>query len=178
MTDYTFEQYLDYDQTSLSKNEFVRGDIKAMPGGTLKHGLLTNRLSSSFNPCADQNDYLITSPDVRLYIPICKLSAYPDMMIFCDPPKFYEDKRDVLLNPAIVGEVLSKSTERYDRETKFPCYITVPSVSTVILVNQDIQRIEVYRRETEWEMESYDTGDLKVKDCTVNVERIYRNTDF
>lgn len=178
MTDYTFEQYLDYDRSNLLKSEFLRGDIKAMPGGTLRHGVLTTQIGTLLANGAGHRGCIITSPDVRFYIPLCQLSAYPDMMMLCSRPEFYEGKKDVVLNPTVVAEVLSPSTERYDRDVKFPCYVTVPSVSTVLLVGQENQAIQVYRRATNWQEENYTTGTFKVEGCTIALEAVYRNTDF
>ncbi len=100
------------------------------------------------------------------------------MMMICDPPQFYEEKQDVLLNPNVIVEVLSSSTEAYDREVKFPCYVTLPSVHTILLVEQKRQCVEVYRKDSEWGKEEYETGNFTVEDCTVNVEKVYRNTNF
>ncbi|MCC5944730.1 MAG: Uma2 family endonuclease [Bernardetiaceae bacterium] len=176
---HTFEDYLRYDRSNLLKSEYRKGNIYAMPGGTFKHSLLTSRLANAFyNSCADAQGCLIASPDMRLYIPNCQLSAYPDMMVVCDKPEFYEGKKDVLLNPRIVAEVLSKSTEMYDRQTKMPCYFTIPTTDFVLMIAQDHQEIEVYRRSTNWQKESYLEGDIQIDGCTINVDFVYKNTDF
>ena len=177
-TQYTFEDYLSYDRSNLLRSEFKQGKIYALPGGTSRHNLLTNRLGMAFFPCAEKQNCLVYGSDMRLYIPDCQLSAYPDMMVVCDTPAFYEDKKDILLNPRIVAEVLSASTAMYDRKTKMPCYFTIPTTQVVILVAQDHQEIEVYRRASDWEKESYYTGDIEIDGCTINVEFVYKNTDF
>ncbi len=178
-TQHTFEDYLRYDRSNLLKSEYRKGEIYAMPGGTFKHSLLTSRLANAFyNACAEQKACLIASPDMRLYIPDCQLSAYPDMMVVCGKPEFYGDKKDTLLNPRIIAEVLSASTERYDRQTKMPCYFTIPTTEVVILLAQDTQEMEVYRRENDWQKEAYLGGDVLIDACTINIDFVYKNTDF
>lgn len=145
---YTVEEYFDLEAAAVDKHEFHDGQIVAMAGGTLRHsqiclnvgGELRNRLKGK--PCqAVESNTRVAAPR-RHY-------QYPDVSVFCGPPEFDPaDKRGTtLLNPTAVIEVLSESTQAYDRGAKFDRYRDVATLREYVLVSSDEPRVEVFLRQ-------------------------------
>jgi Uma2 family endonuclease len=103
--------------------------------------------------------------------------VYPDVTVVCGEPRFRDDEQDVLLNPTLVVEVLSESTERFDRGDKFAGYRSVDSVRQVVLVSQHVRRVEVYTRADagRWMMEEAIAGVVRLEaiDCEVALDEVY-----
>jgi len=145
---YTVEQYLDLERNSLEgKCEFVDGQIFAMAGASREHNLigvnivreLSNQLKG--RPCeAYANDMRVKAAEAKGY-------HYPDIAVVCGKPEFEDGQMDTLLNPAVLVEILSSSTEAYDRGDKFAGYRKIHSVQEYILVSQDKPLIERYVRQ-------------------------------
>lgn len=178
MREFTLQEYFIFQELSDYKSEFFQGEILAMPGSSHKHNVITSRIGSILDQCslAKETNCWIYLHDMQLHVKLCRLTCYPDIMACCGSPEFLEGKENlVLMNPTIVGEVLSPSTAKYDRENKLPCYLTIPSVEIVFLAHQDEQKIEIYRKKNGWEPEIYTTGFCNLMDCEVDIERVYRN---
>ncbi|MEI7866726.1 MAG: Uma2 family endonuclease [Candidatus Methylumidiphilus sp.] len=166
---YTVEQYLDLERNSLEgKCEFVDGQIFAMAGASREHNLigvnivreLSNQLKG--RPCeAYANDMRVKAAEAKGY-------HYPDIAVVCGKPEFEDGQMDTLLNPAVLVEILSSSTEAYDRGDKFSGYRKIHSLREYILVSQDKPLIERYIRQGDaWVLT--ETSGL---DGVVNVETI------
>lgn len=138
----TGAEYLEIERAAEFRSELVEGEMVAMSGGSFEQstvisnlvGELRNRLKG--RPC----------PDLRVFAPESNLYTYPDVVVVCGQPQFLDDRRDTLLNPTLLAEVLSPSTERYDRGRKFAHYREIPSLTEYLLVAQDEPRIESYVR--------------------------------
>jgi Uma2 family endonuclease len=87
--------------------------------------------------------------DMRILVPACRAYFYPDVVLTCAEPVFQDEEQDTILNPTVLIEILSKSTEKLDRERKFDCYRLLPTLTTYVLVSQEQARIEVYQRDGE-----------------------------
>lgn len=178
LRNFTLDEYFAFNTQSPFKNEYFQGEILVMPGSSDNHNVITTRIASAFDQCIEQKDsdcYVYTH-DMQLHVPVFRLTVYPDLMIRCGEATYLEGKEKlILLNPTIIGEVLSNSTEKYDREHKLPCYMTIPSVEVVFLASQKEKRIEVFRRINQWDTEIYE-GDtvLEIMECTLDMQRIYR----
>jgi Uma2 family endonuclease len=143
----TPEQYLDAERSAEFRHEYYNGHVYAMSGGSYRHGQiigsltteLTNRLKS--RPCS------VVPNDLRLRVSPDGLYTYPDVVVICGDPGFTDDRHDTLLNPALIVEVLSPSTEAYDRGFKSAQYRTVESLEEYALVSQSEPRVEVFRRQ-------------------------------
>jgi Uma2 family endonuclease len=178
LRNFTLEEYFDFNAQSPFKNEYFQGEILAMPGATDNHNVITTRIASALDQCIEEKDrdcYVYTH-DMQLHIPVCRLTVYPDLMVRCGQAEYLEGKENlILLNPVIIGEVLSSSTEKYDREHKLPCYMTIPSVEIVFLASQKEKKIEVFRKVNKWDREVYEADNtLIINECMLDLQRIYK----
>ncbi|EIC21102.1 hypothetical protein Thi970DRAFT_04789 [Thiorhodovibrio frisius] len=168
------EDYLAGEPCSEIRHEYIDGQVYAMAGASRAHGLILNAFAFALTPAARlKNCQLFTSDmKVRLEIDGKTLFYYPDLLLSCDP----EDREsDFCQLPCLIAEVLSESTERIDRREKLLAYQTLPSLLEYLLVAQDGERVEVYRRKNDWRAECYDNGDIWL-DClatAVPVAEIY-----
>ncbi len=157
----TYAEYLAAERSAEVKHEFLDGEIYAMSGGRPEHGLLAgNMIRLLGNHLLDRPSVVYTS-DVRVRIEAVNVGTYPDVSVVCGPVVPAVDDSDAITNPVLLVEVLSDSTERYDRGEKFGFYQRIPSLLEYVLVSQHRQRVEVYRR-TEgkhWDYAEYEAGD-------------------
>jgi len=140
------EEYLKIERAAPFKSEFFDGIMYAMPGVSLAHWLITSNLSGELRIALRTQPCLVGTSDLRLRVSPSGLYAYPDVMVVCDQPVFADATTDMLLNPLLVVEVLSPSTEAYDRGLKFQQYRQVSSLLEYALASQGEPRLEVFRR--------------------------------
>lgn len=157
----TPEEYLKRERESEYKSEYLNGEIFAMTGASRKHNLITTNLSSSLNQQLKQKPCEVYSVDMRVKMIASGLYTYPDVIVVCGEPKFEDAYVDTLLNPTVLIEVLSQSTERYDRMAKTSYYRTVDSLSEHLLVGQDEIRLEQYVRQPNGEWLGFDYRSLE-----------------
>jgi len=142
----TPEEYLEIERRAEYKSEYYRGEMFAMAGARAAHNLvnsnslreLSNQLRSG--PCQ------VYSSDMRVHIPATGLYTYPDLVAACDKPQFIDDEFDTLLNPLVIGEVVSPSTEVYDRTEKFEHYQTIPSLMEYLLLSSERMHADLFTR--------------------------------
>ncbi|HWL86657.1 MAG TPA: Uma2 family endonuclease [Polyangiaceae bacterium] len=176
----SYEDYLAAEQDSPVKHEWLDGVVYAMGGGTLEHSRLAANMTSILR-AALAGECVVYTSDASLYIQATQLSTYPDLSVTCGPVEVHRGKRGVgeaILNPTLVVEVLSDSTESYDRGEKFAHYIRIPSLREYVLVSQDEPRIEVYRRPKRghWHHDVARAGEtLELHGRTISVDDIYRS---
>jgi Uma2 family endonuclease len=145
ITKVSAEEYLALDRAAEFRSEFLEGEMIAMSGGSLRHSGLQVNLAGEFrdalrgSPCRAFNSDLRVRVSPRMY-------AYPDLTIACGKPELSDERQDVLLNPRVIVEVLSPSTEYYDRGVKFRRYREIESLTDYILIDQDQMRIEQFTR--------------------------------
>jgi Uma2 family endonuclease len=147
------EEYLAGERTAQEKHEWYQGECFAMAGGTRWHNLLAGRVYAAFmqhlagDPCTP---YMA---DFRLHIEAHQHYVYPDVMVICDDAAYLAD--DMVNDAAIIIEVLSRSTESYDRGRKFLHYQSLPSLQEYVLISQDKVQVEIYCRKSSarWEYE-------------------------
>jgi Uma2 family endonuclease len=157
-----------------------QGEIVAMAGAQPAHNLLVARLGGLLNLCLDSTDCFVFASDQLVFTPDCAKYHYPDLSIACKKPEFekHANGLDALLNPSIIIEVLSGSTEGYDRGEKFRCFRTLPSLEQYVLVNSSDKGIETFTKQDEkhWLMTSARDSDEKVTigSCEFTVGEIYR----
>jgi Uma2 family endonuclease len=138
---YTQEEYLELEESGDTKFEFFDGEVFAMAGGTPDHSLIAANLIRQFgNALAPQGCYVFTS-DLRLKVEASGLCTHSDVTVLCGPGR-YEGR--LLLNPTLIVEVLSKSTEGYDRGGKFDHYRTIKSLQTVEVMGSGPERAQNY----------------------------------
>ncbi len=174
----TEQEYLEFERSSPEKHEYADGEIFAMSGGTFEHSTVTaNILGEARNALPNRRCRVLDS-NMRVNVPITGRYVYPDALIFCGRPEFTDETRDTLVNPRLIVEVLSDSTEAYDRGDKFAGYRSIPSFQEYVLASQKEPRIEVFTRQPDgsWTLRIYGPGErvvLASVECTIEVDRIY-----
>lgn len=176
------EDYLTQERSAEFKSEYYNGSVYAMAGASRKHNQITSNLvvilggQLASKPCgvyANDMKVRTLTADTNKY-------SYPDVVVTCGDEKFEGEKDEVLLNPQIIVEVLSDSTEAYDRGLKFFHYQQIPSLQDYLLISQKDIRIEHYQRrsDNQWIYSEYHTPDdvltLSHIDCTLSVAEVYR----
>jgi Uma2 family endonuclease len=146
------EEYLEAERRAETKHEYLDGQVFAMSGASLQHNLIVGNLVGCLHAQIAGRDCVALPSDMRLRVPASRYYTYPDVTVVCGKPQLDDEHRDILLNPTMLVEVLSDSTERYDRGRKAKHYRRIESLEEYLLVAQHEPRIEQYRRqgEREW----------------------------
>ena len=143
----SFEEYLALEEKAIYKNEFYQGQILAMSGGTLSHERITMNVRTHLRMGLLGKDCEVLGDGLLFRTGLDGLAAYPDALVFCGHMKLEDHRSLVALNPEIVIEVLSPSTEAYDRGTKAREYWQCPSIQQYFLISQDQPLVEIQRRQ-------------------------------
>ncbi|NJN63120.1 MAG: Uma2 family endonuclease [Coleofasciculaceae cyanobacterium RL_1_1] len=148
----TAEDYLTAEVQSDMRNEYRNGEIIPMTGGTPAHNELISTLIFLLKSALRKQPYSIFVTDQRLWIPDRNIYTYPDVMVTPRPAELMPNRKDTVMNPLLLVEVLSASTEGYDRGDKFAAYRTIPTVQEYVLIAQDQPLVEQYvkQSESEW----------------------------
>lgn len=166
---YTPEQYLDIDRQSIIKHAYFEGEVFAMTGASRKHNIITANVTATLNPQLKGRQCEVYASDMRVKISATGLYTYPDVVVVCGTPIFEDKEIDTLINPTVIVEVLSKSTEGYDRGEKFGHYRKLDSLSEYLLISQDRFHIEHYARQPDNQWLLSETDDLA---ATINLPAI------
>ena len=142
----TEEDYLKMERVSPFKNEYYRGQIHAMAGATYRHSKIVSNLVNQIIPRIKKSGCSAFFSDLRIHVPNPPFYAYPDMVILCGKPQFSDEVADTIENPTVIIEVLSKSTENYDKSVKFGLYRFNRSFKEYILVHQDTPKVECFKK--------------------------------
>jgi Uma2 family endonuclease len=180
----TPEEYLAQERLADFKSEYLRGEVFAMAGATWDHTLVKDNLArETGNQLNDGPCHVLTS-DMRVRVDATGLYTYPDIAIVCEEPRFEDQVLDTLLNPRALVEVLSESTEKYDRGAKFGHYRQIPSLQEFVLVAQDQPLLERYVRQADnsWLLTVFSdpSGEFAFASIPVRVPlaKIYRGVKF
>lgn len=175
----TPEAYLAAENDGLVRHEFVDGMVYAMSGASDRHGLVSLTMASALlarvaAPCqvfmVDMKLRVEEAGSIKFY--------YPDILVSCaadDRASHYREK------PVLIVEVLSPSTDRIDRFEKFAAYKTIPTLKEYVLANQDVPRVDIFRRRTDWHNEAYLLGSsfrLESVDLEMSVDDVYARVQF
>jgi Uma2 family endonuclease len=144
---WTTEEYLAFEHTSQERHEFVAGEVYLMTGASENHNLIVANIIIAVGIQLRNRPCKLYPSDMLIEIAATGDYHYPDISIVCEPAMIKREKQEILLNPTVIIEVLSPSTEQYDRGKKFHNYLTIDSLQEYILVSQDMARIECYRRQ-------------------------------
>lgn len=176
---YTAEEYLELESAAEFRSEYHDGEIIPMPGGSPDHNQITGNFYASLNFAFRGQPYRVFMADLRLWIPDYRLFTYPDVMIVQEPLELLTGRRDTITNPLVVAEVLSDSTEKYDRGDKFKMYRSVPSLREYLLLSQTRVQLEHFVRNEhrQWTLFDYEGEDAVVKlataPCEVTLKDLY-----
>jgi Uma2 family endonuclease len=178
---FSYADYVALEAESTIKHEFLDGVVYAMSGGTPEHGAIAAQIIGLLSAQLAGKRCRVFTSDVRVRVAATGLGTYPDISVVCgslelDPE---DAKGHTIGNPCLIVEVLSPSTEDYDRGEKLAHYKRIASLSEVVLVAHDAQRIDVWRREgLRWASYGFDTGataELTSVGCTLAVDDVYRD---
>lgn len=179
----TLDEYLALDRASDVKHEYFAGFIYAMAGASYAHGIITGNLIGELRDALRDRPCGVIPNDLRVRTR-STLYTFPDVVVVCGPPEFEGDRRDIVLNPSLVIEVLSPSSEAWDRGQKFEHFRSIPSLKEYVLVAQDHVHIEHFLRQPsgQWLLTEY--GDLNSRvqfpslDVSIAVTEIYAKVEF
>jgi Uma2 family endonuclease len=183
VTKLTAEQYLAMDRAAEFKSEYFDGEMFAMSGGSMRHADLQSNIQGELYTALRDGECRVYGPDFRVQIS-SQMYTYPDISVVCGKPILADDRQDVLLNPVVIFEVLSPSTERYDRGLKLQRYRTISTLQDYILVDQSQIRIERYTRQENnlWTLRDYEglDGEFTIGSIGVSLtmRRIYDRVEF
>ena len=180
----TAEEYLVLERQAETKSEYIDGEMVAMTGGTSEHSLVTMNVGGLLWQQLRQGSCRVYTGDLRVRILAADVYYYPDLSVVCGEPCFEEGNRDNLLNPILIVEVLSPSTESYDRGGKFQNYQTLQSLQEYVLVSQNQPRVEHFLRQDGhvWlytDVSGLDnTASLSSIGCQLPLADIYARVEF
>ncbi len=169
---YTPAEYLELEEKAEYKSEYINGQIFPMAGGSINHNTIALNLSSELNLAFKHQDYKVFMGDVRLWIPDKQIYTYPDVMVTEGETQYFSNRTDTITNALIIAEVLSKSTQGYDRQAKFEDYRTIPSFQEYLLIDQTRIYVEQYAKtgEKRWELRVYNDEDETISLSSVALE--------
>lgn len=176
----TYAEYVASEAISPVKREFLRGQVYAMAGGTPEHGALAAAVIGELREALRGKPCRVYSSDLRVRILETDMATYPDVSVICGRIETASDDPNAAINPKLLVEVLSESTEAYDRGSKAAHYRRIPSLQEYVLVAQDEPRIEVYRRNDDggWVLFEARPGErleLRSISVSLDVDAVYEN---
>lgn len=177
----TPEDYLVIERAAETRSEYYAGEMFALAGASRRHNRIVANLIIELGIRLEASPCEVYPSDMRVKVSETGLYTYPDVLVVCGEPELEDD--DTLLNPRLIVEVLSPSTEAYDRGRKFEHYRRIPALAEYLLVGQDAQRIEQYTRQDQdrWLLTEVRGLDGVVQcesvSCELPCARVYRNTD-
>ncbi len=181
---YTAQEYLELELAAETRNEYRNGEIIPMTGGTPNHNRISGNLYIALSLELKRKPYDIFHVDQRLWIPDRNLYTYPDVMVLEKPIELQPGRTDTVMNPCFIAEVLSKSTQDYDRGEKFSAYRTLESLREYLLIDQYRIQIEHYVKtaSNQWLFTEYSARNAMLSvslfDFQIPLIDLYENIDF
>jgi Uma2 family endonuclease len=181
----TLDEYRAISETSEERLEYRNGEIFTMSGGTSNHSAIAVNITSTLFIALRDNDFRVYNGDMRIWIPEFNCGTYADALVINGEPEFNGKRNDEILNPLLIVEVLSPSTQGYDRGEKFRKYRSIPSLNEYLLISQSEVYIEHYSKSDStsengdiWQLQVSDRLDQKITLPSLNIEipltEIYR----
>jgi Uma2 family endonuclease len=175
----TYASYAEAEKRSDTKHEWHDGIVVAMAGGTPRHGALSARVTIALGAIVAGRPCQVFTSDVKVRIRPTRLGTHPDVSVVCGPLQVDDEDPDSIVNPVLLVEVLSDSTEGYDRGAKFAHYRSLPSVKAVLLVGQREPVLELFEKDASgtWRLGVAGRGEtlrIEAIDGTLEVDAIYR----
>jgi len=182
-SNWTVQEYLNYERTAADRHEFVDGQIYAMAGAPERHHQIVSAVHYTLYGQVLERPCQVFQSDMRVQVAE-NVYFYPDVVVVCGDALYTDATRDTLLNPTAVVEVLSPSTEDYDRGSKFMHYRALSSLQAYVLVSQKNMHVERYLRQNadQWILTDFtqpdSTIDLPAIGCTLLLRDVYRKVNF
>lgn len=179
---WTSEEYLELDNESEIRYEYIDGEIYAMSGGTASHAKIVFNLPLLLGPQIRKHGCQGFSNDMRVQVSGTKY-VYPDLSITCNEPEYTTDREITLINPMMVVEVVSESSKFYEHVTKREMYQTMPSVQIYLIVEQNRPHVTLYTRQADgWLVKIYSGLDaivtLDAIHCELKLSKLYETVEF
>ena len=180
----TAEEYLAWERKQEAKNEYWNGEVYAMAGASERHNLVALNVGAELRTQVRGRGCRVYPGDMRIYIPATGLYTYADVTVVCGQPQFTDREVDTLLNPTLIVEVLSRSTESYDRGKTFQNYRSLPSLAEYLMVDQESYSLEHYVRQSDhqWLLSEVrgleGVLELPTLGCTLALAEIYAQVEF
>jgi Uma2 family endonuclease len=181
----SLEDWLEGERAALEqRNEYVAGEVFAMTGASMGHNGIVMNIGRELSTQLKGRPCQVYANDMKVLIRAADAGTYPDLVGYCGEPELLDGRRDVLLNPSLIVEVLSDSTEAYDRGAKFALYRQIPSLREYLLVSQGRVLAELYVRDDQgrWTLTDYrsltDRIPLAGLDCTLSLAEVYDKADL
>jgi Uma2 family endonuclease len=176
----TYAEYFAFEDKAVERHELLNGEVFAMGGGTIEHARLIASIGIALGSALRDRPCSVYSSELRIRIRATGLTTYPDVSVVCGQPEADVEDPHAIVNPTLVVEVLSDSTEAYDRGEKAAHYRHLPSLREYVLVSQHRPRIEVYRKNDagRWEIYEHESGsqvELASVGCSIGVDEVYRD---
>jgi len=180
---YTPEEYLALERAAEYRSEYLDGEIFAMAGASEAHILIVGNIARHLGNQFDERPCRVYASEMRVRVSPNRMYTYPDVVAVCGPREFADAHGDTLLNPTVIFEVLSPSTEAYDRGEKFARYWRLASLTDYVLVAQDQMRVEHFARQGDgWFVTAVsapeETVRLPALDAGLTLAAIYQNIEF
>lgn len=183
---YTLDEYLRREEKSVDKHEFYNGQIVKMPNAKFYHNLTSGNVCAAIKIAVKllSKKYLVLGDGQKIYIEPENISVYPDGLVVSEAPIFYKDQEYLLTNPLLVVEVLSRSTQAYDKQGKFDLYTNLPSFHEYVMVDPKRYFVETRFREEEdlWRIKTEKDPTksvlLRSMGISISLEDIYENVVF
>ena len=182
--DYTPEEYLELEEKSEFRNEYIDGQITPMTGGTPNHNDIAGNLYTFLKLALRGKGYKVFMTDLRLWIPQYNVYTYPDIMVIKGKPVLQDNRNDTVTNPLLIVEVLSKSTKNYDQGDKFDYYRSIPEFAEYILVDQYRYYVKQFAKANDgrWWLSEYQDKDdslsLASLDFEIKLSDIYEEIEL
>ena len=165
---YSEDDYFVFEETSFGQWEFVNGEIRAMAGGSDDHNTIAGNLAGALRNAIASKGCRVYGPDMRVHTGN-GINTFPDVSVVCGPRKYHRGRADTITNPILIAEVLSPSTQGYDRGEKFDHYKTVSTLTDYLIVFPETARIMLYTRDGDhWELR-----DIVGLDSSVNLTSVH-----
>jgi Uma2 family endonuclease len=181
---FSLEYYLKQEEQADFKSEYLDGKVIPMTGGTTNHNQIAVNITTELNIALKNLDYRVYMGDVRLWMPERQIFTYPDIMVIKGSPIYYENHKDTIVNPTLIIEVLSPSTQSYDREGKFIAYRSIKSFQEYVLISQTQIYGEKFVKtgEKKWSLQEYYLEDnfitLELGAVSLKFTDVYHKVDL
>ncbi len=172
-TKMTPQEYLSWEESQPVRHEYLDGQVFAMAGASPEHNDIVANALGALRDALRHKPCRVRGTDQRVKIPRTGLYTYPDVLVVCGEAEYEDEKRTTLQNPTVIVEVLSESTESYDRGKKFQHYRSIPSLRDYLLVAQDTVWVEHYVRGGDGTWILHDTlpgGTVRLASCGVELK--------
>jgi len=180
----SIEDYLAAEETALEKHEYYKGEVFAMAGAGIAHNRIVRNATVTIGSYLEDKTCEVLPSDLRVYIEANSLFTYPDLTIFCESIKMFKNRADTANNPTVIIEVLSKSTQDYDRGSKFKLYRGLSSLKEYILIASTEVLVEKYTKQADnkWQFTAYNIVEesfaIEAIGLSIEVNSLYRGVTF